>query len=309
MRRLIVLLVLLGASPFVLGAQVAQRSAAPLRGTVVDSGGKPIESVEISATTAGRVTRSDATGRFELDTLVTGPSRLLFRRLGWKAIDTTIYLNPKITVEIRVVMARLAQNLEQVRIVSHDDCPIRTMEGFECRRRAGIGAFRDSSELAALQPSCMSNMLVGMEGIRTVGGNGNPCATLEATKGWRCLIQLIDGRRGNVLGQLRMSDYIGVEFYDEEDKVPEWYKSLAYTPARAATKTYTPRGRATVYATPSMPGRGCSLIVFWTKFADRYNPSLDQDKSSTHAMQSRRDSLGAEKKAVLDSLMRGTKKP
>ncbi len=309
MRRLVVVIVLLIAIPFALRAQVAQRVAAPLRGTVVDSTGNPIENVEISATTVGRLVRTDAVGHFEMDTLVTGPSRLVVRRLGWKAIDTTIYLNQKIPVQIRLVMARVAQSLEEVRIVSHDDCPTKTLEGFDCRRRAGIGAFRDSAELAALQPMCMSNMLVGMEGIRTVGSNGSPCAALESTKGWRCVRTLVDGRPLNTLGQLRMTDYIAIEFYDEEDKIPEWYKSLAYQQGNASRPTTAVRGRATQYRTPAMPGRFCALIVYWTKFADRYNPSLDQDKSATRAMQARRDSLGAEKKAVLDSLIRGTKKP
>jgi len=146
----------------------AQRTLIPARGVVVDSAGQPIESVEISATNVGRVTRTGSDGRFLIDTLVAGPNRLLARRLGWKAIDTTIILRPKYPSDLHFVMSRVTQQLAEVRIVSHDDCPIRTMEGFDCRRRAGIGAFRDSAELAALNPSCLSDMADGMEGVRLV---------------------------------------------------------------------------------------------------------------------------------------------
>jgi hypothetical protein len=305
MRKLTAGLALLIALPLVLHAQ---RPLAPVRGTVVDSAGHPIESVEVTATGVGRATRTNSEGRFQIDTLVVGPNRLLVRRLGWKAIDTTFMLYAKNPLELHLVMSRLAQTLEEVRIVSHDDCPIRTLEGFQCRRRAGLGAFRDSAELAALNPTCYANMAEGMEGVRVVYRGDSPCPTLESTKGWRCLRTLVDGRLAPVGGGLRMSDYIGIEFYDEEDKVPEWYKRWAFANATSGTKTYSPPGLPTVYGRAGMPGRPCALLVVWTHFAPRFDPKLDQNKNATRAMKSRRDSLAALQKAIVDSL-KALKKP
>jgi hypothetical protein len=151
-------------------------------------------------------------------------------------------------------------------------------------------------------------MLDGMEGVRVVNHGDSPCPSLEPTKGWRCLRTLIDGRLAPAIGQLRLTDYIGVEFYDEEDKVPEWYKRWAYENATVGTKTFTPRGRPTVYGRAGMPGRSCSLLVVWTHFAPRFDPSLDQDKNATKAMQARRDSIAAFQKAIVDSL-KALKKP
>lgn len=303
MRRIAVGLALLIAFPC--GAR-AQRALAPLRGIVVDSAGQPIESVEISATAVGRVVRTGTDGRFQIDTLVAGPNRLLAQRLGWKAIDTTFILRPRYPSELRFVMSRVSQQLAEVRIVSHDDCPIRTLEGFECRRRAGIGAFRDSSELAALNPSCLSEMAQGMEGLRLVGSDGSPCRRLEPTTGWRCLRTMIDGRIGPAQGRLKMSDYIGIEFYDDPDKVPEWYKEYAFAAASRSTKTRSTRAGGTagptVYGTPQQGGRECSLLVLWTQFAPRFDPSLDQDKNATRAMKVRRDSIAALQKSLIDSL-------
>lgn len=296
---------LLIALPF--GLQ-AQRAMAPVRGIVVDSAGHPIESVEVTATAVGRLARTNEAGRFEIDTLVVGPNRLLVRRLGWKPIDTTFVLSAKNPLELHLVMSRVAQQLEEVRIVSHDDCPIRTLEGFQCRRRAGLGAFRDSAELAALNPTCYANMLDGMEGVRVVNRGDSPCPSLESTKGWRCLRTLVDGRIAPAMGQLKLSDYIGVEFYDEESKVPEWYKRWAFANATAGTKTYSPPGMPTVYGRAGMPGRACALLVVWTHFAPRFDPSLDQDKNATRAMKVRRDSIAAWQKAIIDSL-RAPKKP
>ncbi len=299
MRRLTAGLALLIAVPCGLRAQ---RAVVPVRGTVVDSAGHPIESVEVTATAVGRLTRTNDAGRFEIDTVVVGPNRLLVRRLGWKAIDTAFVLDARNPLELHLVMTRVAQSLEEIRIVSHDDCPIRTLEGFQCRRRAGLGAFRDSAELAALNPTCYANMAEGMEGIRVVYRGDSPCPTLESTKGWRCIRTLVDGRLAQVGGGLRMSDYIGVEFYDEEDKVPEWYKRWAFANATSGTKTYSRPGLPTAYGRAGMPGRPCALLVVWTHFAPRFDPSLDQDKSATRAMKSRRDSLAAFQKSIVDSL-------
>jgi hypothetical protein len=304
MRRLTAGLALLIALPCGLRAQ---RAVAPVRGTVVDSAGHPIESVEVTATAVGRFTRTNDAGHFEIDTLVVGPNRLLLRRLGWKPIDTTVMLYARNPLELHLVMSRLAQSLEEVRIVSHDDCPIRTLEGFQCRRRAGLGAFRDSAELAALNPTCYANMFDGMEGVRVVSRGDSPCPQLESTKGWRCLRTLVDGRLATA-GAVKLSDYIGVEFYDEESKVPEWYKRWAFANATAGTKTYTPPGKPTVYGRAGMPGRGCALLVVWTHFAPRFDPSLDQDRNATRAMKVRRDSIAAWQKSIVDSL-KGFKKP
>jgi hypothetical protein len=288
----------------------AQRPMAPVRGTVVDSAGHPIEDVEVTATAVGRVTRTSSEGRFQIDTVVTGPNRVLARRLGWKPIDTTFILDAKHPRELRLVMSRVAQSLDEVRIVSHDDCPTKTVEGFECRRRAGIGAFRDSADLAALKPVCAANMFQGMEGLRLVPGI--PCPHMESIKGWRCLRTLVDGQVPTNYFPFKMSDYIAVEFYDEEDKVPGWYKNVAFAEATQGVATHQDRkGGDFIYRQPSLGGRPCALMMYWTKLATRSDPSLDQNKTTTRLMQARRDSIAALQKPIIDSLnaLKGVKKP
>lgn len=254
----------------------------------------------------GRVTRTNAEGRFQIDTVMPGPSRLLIRRLGWKAIDTTFLLDAKRPRELRFVMSRVAQNLDEIRVVTHDNCPTRTMEGFDCRRRAGLGAFRDSAEIAALKPVCAADIVYGMEGLRRVPGI--PCPGFVPTTGWRCLRVIVDGRVTGSAPAL-MADYIGVEFYADFDHVPEWYEQFAFASStRGVATRQLVRGGDIIYRQPSLPGRNCSLLVYWTHFAPRFDPSLDQDKNATRAMQSRRDSLAAFQKSIIDSL-KALKKP
>jgi hypothetical protein len=274
-------------------AVFAQRDTTALvRGVVTDSGGRPLESVEISATTIGRLARTDSEGRFTIGGMLAGRNRLLIRRLGWKAVDTTIVVDPKSPPVLRLTLARLAQDLQTVHIVSQDECPTRTLEGFECRRRAGLGAFRDSAEIAALHPVCAADIVYGMQGLKRVPGI--PCPSFVPTTGWRCLQILVDGRvldRGNMPPKLT-SDYTGVEFYDDYEKAPEWYKQFAFAQYTVGVPTHQEvRGRAMIYRERSLPGRKCSLLVYWTHFAPRFDPSLDQSAVTTQIMKARRDSL------------------
>jgi hypothetical protein len=272
---------------------LAQRdTSAVLRGVVTDSSGNPLESVEIAATTVGRLVRTDAEGRFSIGGVLVGRNRLLIRRLGWRAIDTTFVIDPRAPQVLRLIMGRLAQDLQAVHIVSQDECPTRTLEGFDCRRRAGLGAFRDSAEIAALHPVCVADIVRGMQGLRRVPGL--PCPSFEPTTGWRCLQILVDGRvldRGNMPPKLT-SDYTGVEFYDDYEKAPEWYKQFAFAQYTVGVPTHQEvRGRAMIYQEPSLPGRKCSLLVYWTHFAPKFDPSLDQSRVTSQVMRARRDSL------------------
>ena len=262
-----------------------------VRGVIVDSAGHPLESVEISALTVGRFARTDSAGRFSIGGLIAGRNRLLVRRLGWKALDTTVIIDPKAPLEVRLVLARLAQNLQAVHVTSQDECPTRTLEGFECRRRAGLGAFRDSAEIAALKPTCQEHIIDGMTGLRLVPAF--ICPGYMATTGWRCLVTLVDGlppRFGHA--PALMKDYVGVEFYADYKNAPEWYKQFAFANFTIPVPTHpSAPGRAMIYREPALPGRECSLLVFWTHFAPKSDPALDQSRLTTQVMRARRDSL------------------
>jgi hypothetical protein len=276
------------------GAALAQRDTTfVVRGVVTDSSGRPLESVEIAATAVGRLTRTDAQGRFTLGDLRGGSNRLLVRRLGWRALDTIIVVDSRSPPQLRLTLVRVAQELQTIRIISQDECPARTLEGFECRRRAGFGAFRDSAEIAALKPVCSTDAVRGMSGLRRYPGM--PCPYYQSTTGWRCMRVLVDGRPVNGTTNpipARMSDVVGVEFYADADKIPEWYRMDAFAAATDGVPTHqTGVGKDIIYRASSLPGRSCALEVFWTHFAPRYDPSLDQNLATTRAMQAHRDSL------------------
>lgn len=291
-RPAILRAITLAAASVVLSTAALSQATVSVRGRVVDGDGHPLESVEVSASMVGRVARTDSVGRFTITGLLAGRNRLLVRRLGFKAVDTTFIIDPKSPPVLQLVLASIAQDLQTVHIVSQDECPTRTLEGFECRRRAGFGAFRDSAEIAALKPVCAADIVYGMEGLRRVPGI--PCPRFVPVTGWRCLQTLVDGRlmTGANFPPALMSDYVGVEFYADYKTAPEWYKQFAFAGSSVGVPTHQAQaGRAMIYRQPSLPGRNCSLLVYWTHFAARYDPSLDQSAATTRVMKARRDSL------------------
>lgn len=149
MRRSLRLLIAVVAAGLPAAALAQRDTTAIVRGVATDSARQPIEDVEVYAPGIGRGVRTGSDGRFVLIHLLPGATRLLVRRLGWHMLDTTVALEPGRDIELRISLLRIAQQLEQVLIVAHDECPNRTLEGFECRRRSGIGIFRDTTEFAA----------------------------------------------------------------------------------------------------------------------------------------------------------------
>jgi hypothetical protein len=243
-------------------------SSASIIGVVTDSAQRPIAGVEVYLSAYGRSTRTDEAGRFILSDLFAAPTRVVARFPGWRPADTTVMVAAGARVAVRFALARLTQ-LEAVRVISHDDCPVRTLEGFDCRRRAGIGVFRNAAELAALDAEGDGFLFVGIPGIRKQLTRTGPVP--ESVTGWRCLSTIVDGRPSR--SAPISSSLIAMEFYDSPEKIPAWYRMAASKPAQnvrisANHKTGAP-------ARASSPSLNCALVVYWTDLATKFDPGLD----------------------------------
>ena len=216
-----------------------------IRGSVTDNAGHPLDSIEVYVMTSGQSARTNAAGHYELRHLPDGPTRLRARRVGWNPVDTAIVLDKNATTTINLTLMIRVAALDTVRVrSSQDNCAPRNFYGFACRRRAGLGVFRDSAELAALKPEYDADLFDGIPGLRRDG------RTVMAVTHWRCLTRLVNGHPPTMYDKfsMRMLGYVkdvrAIEFYADGDSVPKWYK---------------------VYAWPSYSSTPCSLIVYWTK--------------------------------------------
>jgi hypothetical protein len=216
-----------------------------VRGTVTDRAGHPLDSIEVYVMTSGQRTRTDAAGHYVIVNLLNGPTRLRARRVGWQPADTTFVLARHTTTIVNFVLAGRVSALDTIRVrTSQDDCAPRNFYGFACRRRAGVGVFRDSAELAALKPDYDADLFDGIPGLRR-DGHG-----VVAVTHWRCLVRLINGHPPTPYDResAKMLGYVdgvkAIEFYADAHDAPKWYK---------------------VFTWPAGSPTPCSLIVYWTR--------------------------------------------
>jgi hypothetical protein len=221
-----------------------------VRGIVTDSVGNPLRGIEVLALNQERTTRTDAEGRFLLRGLPWGQVVLMARSPGWKPQDQVVVIGDEgAQREYRFALTRMVQLIDTLRVVSQDGCAAYRYDGFECRRRAGIGQFRGPDELTALRPDYWADMFEGMTGLRREPWRdrqrGRLDWTVSSTTGWRCLTEGFNGRQRTAREEIIYPDQIyAIEYFDVYERVPEAYKRLAW---------------------PNGESHPCALVMYWTK--------------------------------------------
>ena len=221
-------------------------TASTVVGTVTDSTGAPLSGVEVYVLTSGRAARSDGTGRYAVGQLLAGPTRLRARIPGWEPADTSVTLAPHSAVTQNFVLKPQTATLATIKVTSVQDCPRQSLDGFACRRRAGLGVFRDAREIAALQPIYFADLFDGVAGLRRVPLRLDE--GIETTTQWRCIVYLENGHPPTWTNVMKINflDILAFEFYDTQEAIPEWYKSYAWS-------DHEP----------------CSLVVLWMRGAPK----------------------------------------
>lgn len=230
----------------------AAAQAGTVRGIVTDTTGRPLADVEVMSVNAERSTRTGRDGKYTLTRLPFGQQLLIARIPGYQVGQAPIKMLDANAPTADFRLRRVVQAIDTVRIVSHDGCSPYDLGGFDCRRRAGIGQFRSTEELAALRPRYWADMFEGLDGLKRIPmhrPNEDPDWTVRSTTGWSCLKESWDGRDKSASDErLRPKDIVAIEHYELYEKVPAAYKRLAW-----------PQGQT----------RPCALVIYWTRFADK----------------------------------------
>jgi hypothetical protein len=139
---------------------------ATLSGVVLmDSSGRGIADAEIAIPALERTTRTDGRGAFSFSPLKAGTHRLLVRRVGYGALDTSITVRPGQTVT-RQLFLRRARVLETVTTVAS------APPSFDEHRHMGLGSFLTRQELASQEGRKMQDVLAQLRGLRVIQGSG-----------------------------------------------------------------------------------------------------------------------------------------
>ncbi|HLA91463.1 MAG TPA: carboxypeptidase-like regulatory domain-containing protein [Gemmatimonadaceae bacterium] len=204
---------------------------------VVDgASGAGIDAAEVTAVGTGDVARTTPDG------LVTLPNRdrlggmeVRVRKLGFTVLDTLLQLSERDTVPIVLRLVRLAQ-LTAVTI--RDTAPgflSPAMQGFEARRKAGIGRFFPPDVLRKMEDRGLFRLRSALQALGYVQ-RPNPLRP-------RCRPQyILDGRRVADLPD---------RFDDTETR---YYQAIEYYPSELTTPVQ--------WAGPSAR---CGTLVFWSR--------------------------------------------
>ena len=175
--------------------------------------------------------RTDSVGRFLLAALPAGALDLTFRRLAFEPVIVTIDLPADDTTEVEVKLTVVAQRLTGV--VVNDRAPKkRVLEGFETRRRQGIGYFMTRAQIEKRDPRLLSDMLRMIPGTILIAGEAGRI-TLRFTRSARnCPPQFfVDGIQASGMGidDIAPGDVEGVEIFAGAAGLPSEYGRMRST--------------------------------------------------------------------------------
>jgi hypothetical protein len=218
-------------------------ATATLAGTVVvDSGGAPIDGVEIILPSVALNARSDAKGAYRLSDIPVGTHRVLARRPGYGPLEATLAFAATETVTRRLVLSRVTV-LNEV-VVTAD----RGMRSFEEHKALGLGKFLTREFLETQEGNSMSGLMSTLPGIRLYYGSKGKRQIYYVVSTRRCLpdlamevlalcipcysLVIVDGIAMNKfntmafdINSLAIRDIEAIEHYPSPSTVPMRYRN------------------------------------------------------------------------------------
>jgi len=238
------------------GAQAA--TGGTINGTVVDEDGAPVRDAEVRAAPSSIHGRTDSTGAFTLSGLDAGFYEVRVRRIGFLSGRISTDLAKGGRVDLKFQLKRRPAFLDSVVVRADGNCPELTFVGFLCRRQRGGGLFLTDDDIldrGAVELGDIFRDLPGfrIENVRTQFGV-QPAPI--PTHGSQCLNAIVNGRalaRANPLPRTAQ-ELLGVEIYEDFDKVPPEYRRLNWTNSIRQSQSR------------SSAGNRCALAVYWTRY-------------------------------------------
>lgn len=225
-----------------LGAQ--SRRTGTLVGRVLDETGVPVGNVEVAISRVERTTRTDSAGKFTLALMPPGQYDLVFRRVSYSPMVFMINITAGDTTEAEVKMNAAPQAMTTVHVEERPERR-RELDGFESRKRLGIGHFITREEIERRDPHLLSDMVRIIPGTNFVPiGFGRSVLRFTRAQGVRDCppTYFIDGTMatGYNLDDMMVSDVEAIELYS----------GLSGLPAQFA------KARSTI---------NCGTVVIWTR--------------------------------------------
>jgi len=156
---------------FVLGASaLAAQRPGVISGTVKDENGARVPNVEVAVPKAGVVVHTDSLGKFIVTRLAPGLFDISFRRLSYTPMMLSLQVTSNDTTDVDVTLTIAADQLQTVVVQGKQDRK-RQIQGFEERRKLGMGHFITRSEIEQRNPLVLSEMARVIPGVQLTPTN------------------------------------------------------------------------------------------------------------------------------------------
>lgn len=267
--RLLPLLVLSGAaaSGSAAEAQLSSRPAAVV-GRVLDAESRqPLEYVVVDIIDQGRRIETDASGNFRFEGLSPQLVTVRLRQIGYPVVERSLNLFAGRESRVEYVLAKGPPRLADVLVTAKRSATNLLMEGFEDRKRLGLGKFYGEDELARHRERRVIEVLRDAPGVQFVMGrsgeyllasNRSAMGLGNTRTGGACFLQVVvDGMvvwtpetgsdrstsfpPPDLAYLVAVSDLVGVEVYSGIAGVPALYRRQ---------------------------GNSCGVVLFWTRRGD-----------------------------------------
>lgn len=238
-RSLCLTLILASASAV---PAVSAQEAVTVAGTVRDSLGVGISGALVQVRGSERTAESDATGRFALRAVPSGPQELLVRRIGYSPRVHALTVPGGGARDVTIRLEALAQPIAPV-IVRGRETLRGNAAAFYARRASGRGRFLTGEEIDDRQLWTMHDVMRTIPGARIARVRGRQMFLLRGAS--TPPVVYLDGIRmagGETdLNLLDPRSFLGVEIYS----------GVATTPPE--------------YSMSDLSGRSGGVIVVWTR--------------------------------------------
>ena len=215
---------------------------ARFNGVVGDAKGKPLETAR-ARIIGRRPAKTNSAGVFVLDSLALGTQTLEVRALGFVPMSRLVNVTdaaPPDTIRMTSIKAML----DTIRVIG-ERVYNADVNGFEMRRRGGMGRYVSREDIDRRRPYDFTNLLYNVPGMRVSFRAGYISIAMRGVFGTCSPAIFLDGFQ-------QILDYgSDLNFLVQPDEIEgvEIYTSGALTPAQ-----FTGRG-----------GTGCGSIVVWTR--------------------------------------------
>jgi hypothetical protein len=156
---------------FVLGATaLAAQRPGVISGTVKDENGALVSNVEVTLPKAGVVVHTDSLGKFLVTRLSPGLFDISFRRFAYTPMTLSLQVTSNDTTDVDVTLTMAADQLQTVVVQAKQDRK-RQIQGFEDRRKLGMGHFITRAEIEQRNPLVLSEMARVIPGVQLTPTN------------------------------------------------------------------------------------------------------------------------------------------